>query len=78
MTKEQAIKYKQKLAVDNCEDARNSLKLLCDMLEAGQFYPRCNQYIHDVLIQMGEVSRLYGELQTLENMHLLQDRKEHE
>ena len=76
MTKEEAIKYNQQLAVDNCEDARNSLKLLCDMLEAGQFYPRCQQYIQDVLIQMGEVSRLFGEMQTLENMHLLQDGKE--
>ncbi len=76
MTKNEAMKFKQHLAVDNCEDAINSLKLLINMLKEGQYYPRCQQYIQDTLIQMGEVSRLFGELQTLENMHLLQDRKE--
>lgn len=78
MTVEQVIKHKQMVAVDICEDAKNSLKLLIGMLEAGEFYPRCQQYIQDVLMQMGETSRLFGELQTLENMHHLRVRKEQE
>ena len=72
------LNYKVTIAIDAAKDAENSLELLLDMLRKKQFYPRGQQYIQDVLLQMGEISRYWGELQTLENMHHLLDRKDKE
>jgi hypothetical protein len=73
------IDYKTKIALDYAEDAKNSLTLLIEMLESKHFFPRAQQYIQDVLVLMGEVSRELGQLQVMQNIHdLTQPGKEQE
>lgn len=73
------IDYKTKIALDYAEDAKNSLTLLIEMLGKKHFYPRAQQYIQDVLVLMGEVSRELGHLQVMQNISdLTQHGKEQE
>lgn len=65
------IDDKTQIALDYAEDAKNSLTLLIEMLKKQHFYPRAQQYIQDVLLLMGEVSRELGHLQVMQNIHEL-------